>query len=157
MKSTNQPYSRSASTDDIYGQVTLNPLDELLNLKYTPYTKIIHHKDKTVDEYYIVVCFLSGKGSEIRETSNTILDGKLCINIEVFTGNADESSCHLSQVIFNTDDIKEISNIIRNNITVNYVVTISYGHKIDKSNKLMRAGSNSGGGVTDPADPYPPA
>ncbi len=165
MKTIVKPHSRNTSTQDISTRVTLNPLDKLLNLKYTPYTKMIRHEEKTPWEYYLVVCFLSGKGSEIFNTSNEVKNGKLYINIEVYTGNANEADYTLSQVIFNTDDIiireqpeiRNLSNIIEDGIDIDYVVTVFYGKKSNNENSLIFDGENLAGGTTNPQDPYPPA
>jgi hypothetical protein len=154
MKSIIKPFSRNVTTQDIPSQTST--LDKLLNLKYTPYTKMIHHTDE--DKYYLVVGFLSGRGSEIFSTSNSIKNNKLYIDIEVYTGNADESEYTLSQIIFNTkEDLKNVSDVIRNGINIDYVVTISHGNKTNKENNLIYQGSNPGGGTTNPQDPYPPA
>ncbi|WBX77955.1 hypothetical protein PG911_06780 [Tenacibaculum ovolyticum] len=160
MKTSILKHSRTINLENTFSRTPINPLDELFNLKNTPYIKFIHHKDK--DKYYFVVTFLSNKNCKINEVNETISNGKLNIDIKVDTSNADLSSDVIIQSLFDIDQLETItyamiSDAVKNKLDFNYIFTISYGTLLNKGNEFIISGTNSVGGNTNPSDPYPPA
>jgi hypothetical protein len=156
-------HSREISVQKLSSRPSRNkPLDALLDLKYTPYVRFIHHLEKEpdgsikVDNHYFVVNYLSNKNSKIINTFNTFNSGKLYINIKIDTSNSDEHTDIFSQIMFGSDEFDiNIRNDVRNNKSISYIVNIIYSDKIDSGNNLVDAGTNSSGGTTDPFEEVP--
>jgi len=54
-------------------------LDNLLNLKYTPYIKFVYNKEDK-DKPYFIVSFLSDKGSKVTSIKTIVSKNKLIFN-----------------------------------------------------------------------------
>lgn len=153
-------HSRQIELQSLASRTINDPiLDKLLNLKYTPYIKIIRNYQENekgkviVDKYYFVISFLSDKGCDIKEPKSSIINGKLLFDIIVETPEPTEDT--FSQVIIDADQFPDIIKSIRKNLSLDYIVKISFGKK-NEENKFLFGGSNSGGGTTEPYDIFPP-
>ena len=134
-----------------------NPLDEILNLAYTPYVKFVHHiiDNGAKDKFYFVVLFLAKEKAKVNSTGIELKDGKIKINIDVTPKGKGKDS--ISQLVFNADEVPEIRNTLEKKISIDYEVNITFSEYLNDKNETIIAGSNPTGGTTEPADPYPPA
>ena len=134
-----------------------NPLDEIFNLAYTPYVKFVHHVigNALKDKFYFVVLFLAKEKAKVNSTGIELKDGKIKINIDVTPKGKGKDS--ISQLVFNADEVPEIRNTLEKKISIDYEVNITFSEYLNDKKETIIAGSNSAGGTTEPADPYPPA
>jgi hypothetical protein len=138
-----------------------SPMNEILDLKYTPYVKFVR-RDKPTDDgtidieesnFYFVISFLSDENYQFLGVKEGYRNDKIVFDVSINTENVTKSSLSFSQIIVDADSISlDISRLIRKQVNVDYYVEI-----FDENPSILNGGPNPGGGSTNPQDPYPPA